>query len=108
MGHVSEHPNLLPAYTTPDKLAGRPMVRKAMLGREGSNIRITEGDRVLLETGGAYGDEGYVYQEYCEPPCVDGNCAMIGEECRGMGVREDSSIIVTDNSRFVPHYFDPA
>lgn len=108
-----EHPNLLPAYTTPDKLAGRPMVRKAMLGREGANIRITEGDQVLLETGGAYGNEGYVYQAYCAPPNVDGNNAtigawMIGDECRGMGVREDGSIIITNNSRFVPHYFDKA
>lgn len=106
-----EHPNLLPAYTTPDKLEGTQTVRKPMLGREGANIRISDGDQVLLETDGAYGEEGFVYQAYWEPPNVDGNYAtigawMIGDECHGMGVREDSSVIITNNSRFVPHFFE--
>ncbi len=105
-----EHENLLPAYTSPDKLAGRPMVRKALLGREGANIRISDGGKTIIETEGAYGAEGYVYQAFCDIPCVEGNYMnigawMIGDECHGMGVREDRSLIITNNARFVPHYF---
>jgi glutathionylspermidine synthase len=66
---------------------------------------------VLVETDGDYGAEGFVYQAYAEPPNVDGNYAtigawMIGDECHGMGVREDNSVIITNSSRFVPHFFE--
>jgi glutathionylspermidine synthase len=106
-----EHENLLPAYRSPERLAGERVVRKAMLGREGANIRISDGDKVVLETGGDYGEEGYVYQGFAEAPCIEGNYTtigawMIGDECHGMGVREDRSLIITNNSRFVPHYFE--
>ncbi len=106
-----EHEYLLPAYTTPEKLQGKRVVRKAMLGREGANIRISDGDKVLAETGGDYGEEGFVYQAFAEPLCVDGNYVtlgawMIGDECHGMGVREERSLIITNTSRFVPHYFE--
>jgi glutathionylspermidine synthase len=106
-----EHPNLLAAYTTPDKLGDVQTVRKPMLGREGANIRISQGSDVLVETDGDYGAEGFVYQAYAEPPNVDGNYAtigawMIGDECHGMGVREDNSVIITNSSRFVPHFFE--
>jgi glutathionylspermidine synthase len=106
-----EHENLLPAFTTPGALQGRRMVRKAMLGREGANVRIAEGDKVIEETEGAYGEEGYVYQGFAAAPCVDGNYVqlgawMIGDDCHGMGVREDTAMIMTNESRFVPHYFE--
>src|SRR5215475_4597885 len=62
-----EHENLLPAFRDPAPLAGRRVVRKPVLGREGANIRIADGDRTLIETGGAYADSGYIYQEFAEP-----------------------------------------
>jgi glutathionylspermidine synthase len=106
-----EHENLLPAYTGPDVLRGRKMVRKALLGREGANIRISDGDHILLETSGAYGAEGYVYQAFAEVPQSDGNYVtlgawMVGDACHGLGLREDTTPIITNRSRFVPHYFD--
>jgi glutathionylspermidine synthase len=105
-----EHPNLLPAFRDPAPLAGKPMVRKALLGREGANVRITSGDQTLIETQGDYADSGYIYQAYAPPPVFDGNYAnlgawMIGDECHGMGVREDATLIVAAQSRFVPHIF---
>lgn len=30
---------------------------------------------------------------------------MIGDECRGMGIREDKDLVVTNQSQFVPHVF---
>jgi glutathionylspermidine synthase len=105
------HENLLPAYLKPGPLAGGKFVRKPMLGREGANIRLTEGSRTLLETEGGYGAEGYVYQAFGESLVVDGNYLtlgtwMIGDECHGMGLREDQTPIISNRSRFVPHYFE--
>jgi glutathionylspermidine synthase len=105
------HENLLPAYRDPAPLAGQPMVRKAVLGREGANVRITDGTGTLAETEGSYATSGYVYQAYAEPPCFDGNYAnlgvwMIGDEAHGMGVREDDGLIMGNQSRFVPHFFE--
>ena len=105
-----EHPNLLAAYRDPGKLAGQPMVRKALLGREGNNIRVTDGATTLIETDGPFADSGYVYQAFQAPPVFDGNYAnvgawMIGDECHGMGVREDETLVVAAQSRFVPHFF---
>jgi len=30
---------------------------------------------------------------------------MVGDKCRGMGLREDASPITRNTSRFVPHLF---
>ena len=106
-----EHENLLPAYRDPAPLAGSPMVRKPVLGREGANIRITDGAQTLIESEGAYGDGDYIFQAFAAAPSFDGNYANIGvwmihDTCRGMGVREDDSLIVSNRSRFVPHFFE--
>ena len=106
-----EHENLLPAYRDPAPLAGLPAVRKPTLGREGANIQITDGSRILTETRGAYGDGDYIFQAFAEAPCFDGNYANIGawmvhDTCCGMGIREDDSLIVGNRSRFVPHFFE--
>lgn len=106
-----EHPNLLPAFRTSSPFAGKSYVRKAMLGREGANITIEAADgKLLAETGGSYANSGFVYQQYMEPPTFDGRRAnigawIVGSECRGMGVREDSGIVISNTSRFVPHVF---
>ena len=71
------HENLLPAYRDPAPLAGGPGVRKPTLGREGANIRITDGNRTVIETDGAYGDGDYIFQAFAEAPSVLPNCHRV-------------------------------
>jgi glutathionylspermidine synthase len=106
------HPNLLAAYRHEDALGKVAVVRKAILGREGSNIRITRDGDTMAETGGQYAGSGYIYQEYVEPPDFGGNRPnvgiwMVGGEACGMGIRESDTLIVSNESRFVPHIFMP-
>ena len=110
-GMFPEHENLLPSFRDPAPLAGKPSVRKPALGREGANIRITDGSAVLAESDGTYAGSGFIYQAFVEPPSFDGNFAnlgawMIGDECHGVGVREDDTLIMANRSRFVPHFFE--
>jgi glutathionylspermidine synthase len=102
------HPNLLPAYFTPEHFGGE-FVRKPLLSREGSNVTIRSRGAVRWEAG-AYGSEGFVYQGIAPLPRFDGRYPVIGswivgEEPAGMGIREDDSPITKNSSRFVPHYF---
>ena len=106
-----DHPNLLPAYEEPTPLGDR-FVRKPKLSREGSNVAWIEGGAVLEETGGDYGEEGYVYQAAASLPEFDGNRPVFGvwvvdHEAAGLGIREDTRRITGNLSRFVPHYFMP-
>jgi glutathionylspermidine synthase len=103
------HPNLLPAALEPGGIKGA-MVRKPIFGREGANVQVIEAGRVVAETGGVYGAEGFVYQAHAPLPAFDGNYPVIGawvvaSQPAGIGIREDSTAITTDNSRFVPHFF---
>jgi len=107
------HPNLLPAYESPDPLGSRDCVRKPLLGREGGNVQLRRGGAVVAETGGAYGDEGYIWQEEARLPDFDGNHPVLGvwvvdHEAAGLGIREDSSPITGNLSRFIPHFFRPS
>jgi len=108
-----DHPNLLPAYTDPAPLAGRDCVRKPLLGREGSNVQLHRGGQVVAETDGAYGDDGYIWQQEARLPDFDGNHPVLGvwvvdHEAAGLGIREDRSPITGNLSRFIPHFFRPA
>lgn len=104
------HPNLLPAYI------GRSRdlveyVRKPLLSREGGNVTIKQSSG-LTRSGGEYGEEGYVFQQYCELPRFDGFYPVIGSwvvtdfGARGIGIRESAGPITTNLSSFVPHLFD--
>jgi glutathionylspermidine synthase len=104
------HPNLLPASLDPRQLNGK-VVRKPIYSREGANIQVLDTGEVVTETGGGYGAEGYVYQAYAELPNFDGNYPVIGSwivasQPAGIGMREDSTPITRDTSRFVPHFFE--
>jgi glutathionylspermidine synthase len=117
------HPNLLPAFMDRRAFApGAQVVAKPLLGREGANISIAtlgeDGTIVgapLESSGGIYGDEGYVYQALtplAEGTDKDGatHRAVIGSwvidgQARGLGIREDKSLITHNRSRFVPHLF---
>ena len=107
---VPGHPNLLPTSFDPSAITG-PAVRKPIFGREGANVQVIEGGRVVAETGGGYGAEGFVYQAHAPLPGFDGNYPVIGSwvvasQPAGIGIREDDTAITRDTSRFLPHYFE--
>src|SRR5947199_4252718 len=54
------HPNLLPASFEPPRDGS--YIRKPLLAREGANITVVKDGRVIAETGGDYGEEGFIYQ----------------------------------------------
>ncbi len=104
------HPNLLQTSLEPDGVGG-PLVRKPLFSREGANVQILSGGRVVEETAGNYGGEGFVYQEYAALPAFNGNFPVIGawvvaSQPAGIGIREDDTAITRDTSRFVPHVFE--
>ncbi len=99
------HPNLL--ATTTMSPAG-DAVAKPLLSREGANVSIRKGGNIVAETGGEYGDKGYIYQAlYALPETASGVFPVIGSwvvdgEPAGMGIREDG-LITGNTARFVPH-----
>lgn len=99
------HENLLEASFSP--LSGA-QVRKPTLSREGANIAVFQGDKKMAETPGPYKGK-QIYQRLASIPNMDGNFPIlgswiIGEEACGMGIRESSTPITDNLSRFVPHY----
>jgi glutathionylspermidine synthase len=103
-----DHPNLLPAYYTPDKL--QAYARKPFYSREGANVALFDQGRLLAQDDGPYGAEGFVYQALAPMPVFDGRYPVIGawivgDQAAGMCLREDVSPITTNMSHFVPHYF---
>jgi len=103
-----DHPNLLAASFEPGRFA-TDFVKKPLYSREGANVSIRSGGRTLEEPG-EYGAEGFIWQAYHELPRFGANYTVIGswivgEEPAGIGIREDSSPITKNSSRFVPHYF---
>ena len=108
------HPNLLPAWFH-DVTKAPPVndyVLKPKLSREGANIYVFKDHSQVYSTGGDYGAEGYIGQELCTPPFVDGHgpvCGVwiVGGKSCGLGIREDKSPITSNLSRFVPHFIEP-
>lgn len=101
------HPNLLPASFAAD--LPEPYVSKPLYAREGQNIRIVGSD-TPLSSPGPHGDDLCIYQAYAPLAQFAGNhtvlgCWMIGDSAAGLGIREDSTPITRDSSRFLPHYF---
>jgi glutathionylspermidine synthase len=105
------HPNLLPAYFDDDseaKRVGPSFVRKPLYSREGANVTlVVEGDTVDADAG-PYGAEGFVRQALAPLPEFNGNYTVLGSwiaagtPC-GLSVREDTSPITKNTSRFLPH-----
>ena len=98
------HPNLLPAFFEP---RGANYVRKPLLAREGANVAIVQDGQTLVETGGDYGEEGFIYQELFHLPDFDGHRPVLGSwivdgEPAGMGIRE-GGLVTGNTGRFVPH-----
>ena len=105
------HPNLLPAFFfTDQQIKGleNGFVKKPLLSREGANVEIIDSTGVDDKVDGPYGDEGFVVQALHPLPIFDGNHTVLGswmiasKSC-GVCLREDSSPITKDTSRFLPH-----
>ncbi|MFM8273650.1 MAG: glutathionylspermidine synthase family protein [Gemmata sp.] len=101
-----DSPFLLPASFDP--LPGGTYVKKPVHAREGANIEIVIDGNLAHRTEGPY-DKPYVYQALAtnlKPHDgrypVLGSWVVNGESC-GMGIREDSSLVTGNTSRFVPH-----
>lgn len=104
-----DHPNLLPTSFDPNAIKGH-VVRKPLLSREGANVDLIASNGAVMSTDGPYGMEGFIYQQSCPLPEFDGNYPVIGSwviasKAAGMGIREDTSPITGNASRFIPHYF---
>ncbi|HTH49470.1 MAG TPA: glutathionylspermidine synthase family protein [Candidatus Limnocylindria bacterium] len=105
------HPNLLPAYTSPEPLGGS-YARKPLLSREGANVSLVANGEALETSAGSYGEEGFIYQALAPLADFGGNHPVLGawivnHEAAGLGIREDTRLITGNLSRFVPHLFSP-
>jgi glutathionylspermidine synthase len=103
-----DHPNLLPAFDEPGPLGSR-YARKPKLAREGANVSLVDGDEVERADGPYDGDDA-VYQALAPLPRFGQDYLLVGSwivdgQPAGIGLREDSSRITRNTSRFVPHYF---
>jgi glutathionylspermidine synthase len=103
------HPNLLEAHFEDGFLEA--YARKPLLSREGANVSLVLFDETLAESRGTYGEEGYVYQALATLPQFDGHRPVIGSwvvggESAGIGIRETTSLITDNTSRFVPHLIE--
>jgi glutathionylspermidine synthase len=104
------HPNLLPAYFEDElaKATQTKLVKKPIFSREGANISVIEDGKTVLHADGPYGEEGFIYQAYYPLPQFGNNHTLIGswlvnDQAAGISVREDSSAITQDGSRYLPH-----
>ena len=102
------HPNLLAAYREPGRLSS--FAKKPIYSREGANIELYRNGALIASDPGPYGNEKVIYQELFNLKSFDGRYPIIGSwvvngEAAGMGIREDSQPITTDQSNFVPHCF---
>jgi glutathionylspermidine synthase len=103
------HPNLLAASF--ERPSCPDWVRKPLLGREGRNVTLHQAGGEI-ETGGVYGEEGFVYQDVAPLRSFDGMYPVIGSwvighdegnSAAGIGIRESDIPITTNLSMFVPH-----
>ena len=105
------HPNLLPAYFEDDAGAaslGNSYVRKPIFSREGANVELVSAGAALEQQPGPYGGEGFVRQAFALLPCFDGQYPVIGswivgDQPCGLSIREDTTPVTGDSSRFLPH-----
>lgn len=101
-----DHPNLLPAAFDARSIDG-PVILKPLHGREGANMIVERGG-ARVTTEGPYEDMATVAQAFLPLPDLDGwhpviGLWTVGREPRGMGVREERSLITGRGARFVPH-----
>lgn len=105
------HDLLLPAYLDERQLRSSGVTRwaeKPLFGREGAGVKLMHHGRPS-NSGVAYqGKEASVYQQHADLFNGGGlhfvwGLWMVGDECRGMSARGDTSTVTGNLSRFVPH-----
>ena len=104
-----DHPNLLPAYFEPGRIAGDFVAEAAPVARRRERASARRSERRSRPVA-SYGAEGCIYQAYAPVPrfgddYVTIGAWIIGDAPAGIGLREDTSPITRNTSRFVPHYF---
>lgn len=102
------HPNLLPTFFDDGSPLQPGWVRKPLFSREGANVELVDMQGKRLTQSGPYTDSGYIRQQLAPLPDFSGNYTLIGSwvvgDCAaGICIREDSSLITKDSSRFLPH-----
>ena len=105
------HPNLLPSFFEDDARKaqlGHSFARKPLFSREGANVLLVRDATVLDREEGAYGAEGFIRQALAPLANFDGHYAVIGswlvgDEPAGICIRESTTPITTNGSRFLPH-----
>jgi glutathionylspermidine synthase len=109
------HPLLLPCFTEKDYFVNNKLsyVSKPVLGREGNSVVINRFNLTGYDVTGTveenYGKQPVVYQQFFEVPEFEGSYPVIGswmidQEPAGMGIRENTTLITDNVSRFIPHY----
>lgn len=109
--YFPNHPNLLPAYFEQDKhkTDSGKWIKKPLFSREGANISLLDGTQGQTQySDGPYGEEGFILQQFHSLPRYGKNYVLIGswlvdEQAAGISLREDSSLITQDLSRYLPH-----
>lgn len=104
------HPNLLPTFfeTDPTSKLAKGWVRKPFFSREGANVEVCEPSGKRHKVDGPYTDAPYILQRYHKMPKFGDSYTLIGswvigDQAAGIGIREDSTLITKDTSRFLPH-----
>ncbi len=126
------HPNLLPAFFAADVAdaltGGTPAPRiaeafaaaadqlrhghvtKPIFSREGAGVAIHESGRVTEDTGDdSYSHHPMIVQALAPLPQFGGfhpvlGAWIVGQDCVGLGIREDRARITHNLSRFKPHF----
>lgn len=104
------HPLLLETYFEEPK-GMEDYVKKPLLSREGANVTLYKGGKIVEASPGEYGDEGYICQQLASLHKEESGYAVIGswiigQEPCGITFRESDSLITTNKSRFIPHIIE--
>ena len=102
------HPNLLPAVFEGEAPPDGPLVSKPLFSREGASVVMQTPEGEVASERRDYDAWPRILQAYAPLPEFDGwhpviGAWIVGEDCVGMGIREDRSRITQDLSRFKPH-----
>lgn len=86
-------------------------VKKPLLSREGANVEIYWDNKMIYNTPGEYGEEGFVYQGLAKLHREESGFSVIGswiigQEPCGISFRESDMPVTTDRSRFIPHIIE--
>lgn len=114
------HPNLLAAFNENHKPKSGMYAKKAIHGREGSNIYVSRfysgEEHYSLAPGSHKVDEydhwGYMYQQWFDVKKHDGMTPIIGswvigDKACGMSIREDANVVTGNDAFFASHLFVP-